>query len=439
MEAWEVGGTATRLLELAAAGPAGSDGWRLDADAVLQLAGSEGEGRPVPAVQEGRMVLDGPPLRLQLLVDRPHLSSADPMALISGSRRGEGQPGLTVEAAGTRWDLSTQVVRRIDNPGPDGDMASLRVRRWWGAAHGALTFFRLQQGMLPWPDGDREAAGGGGALLQQLVALEGYLPAGEAEVGAEVALAQPAGASTAEPGQPQEAWAGLLRLRTLPWRPSAPLRLEAGLFQTDPGFRSLAAREEAFPAGAAGGWAEAHLTFPGRRRLDVELCHARPAQGGAEARAQVEGRTGLAGLTWTAGIDALSRRTAGEEEAWVRGRLAIRRAGAWEVEASGGARPARLTVLVRLPGGAELRAGADASDGGTYRLELRRVAAGASWRLVWKARSERAPDRHLFLEAEPSLAAGSFLRVRVGRWDRGRYDAVWGWPERMEVALGRRF
>lgn len=432
--AWEIDRGPVHLLQGAATGPAGVRGWQLEVDGVLQTAGGPDEEGALVRLQEGRLALVGPPARLQLLLDRPHLPTGDPLALIAGSRRGERQPAVTLEAAGRSWDLAAQLVRRIDNPGPDGDLASARVQRWWPHGRAALTLFRLERGMLPAPEG---AEAPERALLQQMAALEGYFRVGEVEVGMEVARAATADLKASALGSLAGSGAGLVRLRTQPWRPSVPFRLEAGLFQTDAGFRSLATRERPLPDGVAGAWLEARWTASGGRRFDAAFLHGRGNDGRVAAEATLQGRLTHAGFTWTAGVEG--KKGAEEPGTSARARLGLRRSGLWEAQLSGGGGSARATLELLLVPGVRARLGWDAADGGTSRVEVRQVTDGSSWRLVWKSRARREPDRHLFLEAERSLAGGWFGGARVGRWDRGRFDALWGLPRRLEVTLGLRF
>lgn len=380
---------------------------------------------------EGRLALGGPAFRLQLLLDRPHLASSDPLGLISGGRRGDRQPALTFEAWGRHWDVTVQGVRAIDNPGPDGDLAAVRIQGWWPGARAAVTAFRLEAGML----------GGGGAsagriLLQELASVEGYVDAGPVELGLQAVQTRTAGWNRKPLGPLEAVGAGLVRLRTLPWRPSAAVRLEAGLFQTGEGFRSLAALEQRLPAGAAGFWTEARLRH-GSWRWDGRLLHARLDSGGTELEAALEGRLSRGGLTWTAGLEGSRARgpEGGEEDHELQ--LGLSRPGRWEVAWRAGRDRQRLVFSSRL-GSWEGRAGLDAAAGGTIRVELRRRET--PWgRLVWKARRSGDPNRHLYFEAGHELESGWFASMAVGRWDRGRSDAVWGLPERISVTIGRRF
>lgn len=428
---WEGPGPPVHRLAWEALGPVAVPGWRAETSLVLERLAAPESLR----ISEGGFGLAAPAFQLQLLLDQPHLPSRDPLGLISGGRRGEGQPAFTLEAFGRSWDLALQGVRQIDNPGPDGDLAALRLQGWWPRGRTALTLFRLETGMLGGAQPSDPALRG---LLQELASAEGYLEMGSVEVGLQVVETRTAGWSQKPLGPPQDVGASLLRLRTLPWRPSEAFRLEGGLFQTDPGFRSLAAREQRLPADAAGFWTEARLRTGGWR-WDGRLLHARLRAGGTEAEAALTGRLTWAGLTWTAGVEASQTQGSGGADREEQLHLGLARSGRWEVTWRGGSDTGRFVVWGRLGwAGLEGRAGLDAADGGIVRIELRRRES-PWWRVIWKGRREREPDRYLFLEAGHELENGSFASVAVGRWDRGRYDALWGWPERLTVTVGRRF
>lgn len=426
---WDGPGPPIHRLLLDGEGRLSGPGLRTETSLVLERPTSHEDVR----LAEGRLAVSAPAFQLQLLFDRPHLASGDPLGLISGGRRGERQPALTFEAWGRHWDVTVQGVRQIDNPGPDGDLAALRLQGWWPRTRAALTLFRLETGML---GGTGAAYSGGRSLLQELASVEGYVDAGPVEVGLQVVQARTAGLDQKPLGPLEDVGAGLLRLRTLPWRPSEAVRLEGGLFQTGEDFRSLAALEQRLPPGAAGFWTEARLRS-GPWRWEGRLLHARLHAGGAEAEAALQGRLNWGGLTWTAGFEASlaqGSEKAGEDHTV---HLGLSRAGRWEVTWTAGSKRERLAVRARF-WHMEGRAGLDAADGGTIRVELRR-RENPWWRVVWKARRDGEPNRHLFLEAGHELESGWFASVAVGRWDRGRYDAVWGLPERVSVTVGRRF
>ncbi|MBO2518300.1 hypothetical protein [Limnochorda pilosa] len=428
---WDGPGPPLHRLLWEAAGPLAPPGWGAAARLVVERPGPAEEDR----LAEGRLALTAPALQLQLLYDQAHLASGDPLALISGGRRNPQQPALTLEVASRHWDLTLQGVRQIDNPGPDGDLAAARLQGWWSGGRTALTLFRLETGLLGGVQPPNPANRG---LLQELASVEGYVEVGPVEVGLQLVHTRTAGWEQRPLGPVQARGARLVRLRSLPWRPSERLRLEGGLFQTDGGFRSLAAREQRLPPDAAGFWTDLRLRS-GPWRWENRFLHARLGGGGHHWEGELRSRLTWGGLTWSAGLEGKRVASGAGLEATQQLELGVGRSGRWEVTWRGGPETARLVVWSRLGRtGVEGRIGWDRVYGGTLRLELRRRET-PWWRVVWKARVEREPDRALFVEAGADLAQGWFASLAVGRWDRGRYDALWGWPERLTLTIGRRF
>ncbi len=292
---WDGPGPPLHRLLWEAAGPLAPPGWGAAARLVVERPGPAEEDR----LAEGRLALTAPALQLQLLYDQAHLASGDPLALISGGRRNPQQPALTLEVASRHWDLTLQGVRQIDNPGPDGDLAAARLQGWWSGGRTALTLFRLETGLLGGVQPPNPANRG---LLQELASVEGYVEAGPVEVGLQLVHTRTAGWEQRPLGPVQARGARLVRLRSLPWRPSERLRLEGGLFQTDGGFRSLAAREQRLPPDAAGFWTDLRLRS-GPWRWENRFLHARLGGGGHHWEGELRSRLTWGGLTWSAGLE----------------------------------------------------------------------------------------------------------------------------------------